>query len=143
MPYSFLDEIAIADTAFEAWGKTREEMFAAAADALANVMVADLETIRPVEEVDISLENETLDMLLFDLLGELIYYKDSRLLLLRIGSLVITTFKGIYTLRAIARGERLDPARHPLSVDVKAVTLHLFSVEETKEGWRSVVVLDI
>jgi len=143
MPYRFMEEIALADTAFEAWGKTREEMFAAAADAMANVMVADLETIRPVEEVEIGLENENLEMLLFDLLGELIYYKDSRLLLLRISSSTITTSRGIYTLRAIARGERLEPARHPLCVDVKAVTLHRFRVEETKEGWWTVVVLDI
>jgi SHS2 domain-containing protein len=30
-----------------------------------------------------------------------------------------------------------------MTVDVKAVTLHRFLVEETEEGWRSVVVLDI
>jgi SHS2 domain-containing protein len=143
MPYRFMEEIAIADVAFEAWGKTREEMFIAAADALMNVMVADLETIRPIEEVEIQLENRALDMLLFDLLGELIFYKDSRLLLLRIDSSNITINRGDYTLRATARGERLDTARHPLTVDVKAVTLHRFKVEETKDGWRAVVVLDI
>lgn len=143
MPYRFLEEIAIADVAFEARGKTREEMFKASADALMNVMVAELETIRPIEEVDFRLENRALDMLLFDFLGEFIYYKDARLILLRPHSLTITPVSGRYTLNAVTRGERLNTSRHPLIVDVKAVTLHRFLVEETKDGWRSVVVLDI
>ena len=143
MPYRFLEDIAIADVAFDAWGKTPEEMFAAAADALMNVMVADLATIRPVEEVEIRLENPALDMLLFDLLNELIYYKDSRLLLLRINSSSITISGGIYIFSARATGEQLDPARHPMTVNVKAVTFHRFKVEKTVNGWRSVVVLDI
>jgi len=143
MPYRFLEDIAIADVAFEAWGETREEMFTAATDALMNVMVAELETIRPVEEVEFSLENRALDMLLFDFLNEIIFYKDARLLLLRAEVLSIIPSGNRFTLKAVARGERLDPARHPLIVDVKAVTLHRFLVEETKDGWRSVVVLDI
>jgi len=143
LPYRFLDDIAIADVAFEARGKSREEMFAAAADALMNVMVAELETIRPVEEVAFRLENRALDMLLFNFLGEFIFCKDARLLLLRPHSLTIIPESGRYNLHAVTRGERLDPARHPLTVDVKAVTLHRFQVEETKDGWRSVVVLDI
>jgi len=143
MPYRFLEDIAIADVAFEAWGETREAMFTAAADALMNVMVADLETIRPVEEVEFRLENRALDMLLFDFLNEVIFYKDARLLLLRAEALSIIPSGNRFTLKAVARGERLDPARHPLIVDVKAVTLHRFLVEETKDGWRSVVVLDI
>jgi SHS2 domain-containing protein len=143
VPYRFLEDIAIADVAFEARGESREEMFAAAADALMNVMVAELETIRPVEEVAFRLENRALDMLLFDFLGEFIFHKDARLLLLRPQSLTIIPESGRYTLHAVCRGERLDPARHPLTVDVKAVTLHRFQVEETEDGWRSVVVLDI
>lgn len=143
MPYRFLDDIAIADVAYEARGNTREEMFVAAADALMNVMVAELETIRPVEEVAFRLENLALDMLLFDFLGEFIFHKDARLLLLRAEALSIIPSKNHFTLKAVARGELLDPARHPLTVDVKAVTLHRFLVEETKDGWRSVVVLDI
>ena len=143
MPYRFLEDIAIADVAFEARGKSREEMFTAAADALMNVMTAELETIRAVESVDIQLVNRALDMLLFDFLNEFIFYKDARLLLLRVAELSIIPSATGFTLKAAAKGERLDPARHQLIVDVKAVTLHRFLVEETEKGWRSVVVLDI
>jgi SHS2 domain-containing protein len=143
MPYRFLEDIAIADVAFEAWGASREEMFKASAAALMNTMVADLETIHTAEEVYFNLENDSLEMLLFDFLNEFIFHKDARLLLLRPVSLTIMPVSGRYTLHAVVRGERLDPARHPLTVDVKAVTLHRFQVEETTDGWRAVVVLDI
>jgi len=143
MPYRFLEDIAIADVAFEAIGKSREEMFIAAADALMNVMVADLATIRAIEKVEFSLKNEALDMLLFNFLGELIFYKDARLLLLRVISVRFSRAAAHFALDAEACGELLDPARHPLIVDVKAVTLHRFKVEKLEEKWRAEVVLDI
>jgi SHS2 domain-containing protein len=143
MPYRFLENIAIADVAFEATGKTREEMFIACADALMNTMVADLTTLRMVKKLKFRLENAALDMLLFNFLGELIFYKDARLLLLRVRSLIISEVGTHFSLIADACGETLDPARHPLIVDVKAVTLHRFRVEKMEEWWRAEVVLDI
>jgi SHS2 domain-containing protein len=143
MPYRFMEDIAIADVAFEAWGKSREEMFSAAAAALLNVMVAEPGSVADLEELGIKIENRCLDLLLFDLLNELLFYKDSRLLLLRMKSANITLAGDTYILDAVLSGERIDSARHPLSVDVKAVTLHRFKVEETADGWRSEVVLDI
>ncbi len=143
MPYRYLEDIAIADVAFEASGKTLEELFAACADALLNVMVADLETVRMVDKVAFQLQNESVDMLLFDFLNELIFHKDARLLLLRVSFITITASDDGFALSAEAGGERVDPERHPLTVDVKAVTLHRFSVAETPEGWRAQVVLDV
>src|SRR6185369_17107756 len=116
--------------------KTREELFMAAGDALMNVMVTDLATIRAIDEVVFRLENKALDMLLFNFLNELIFYKDARQLLLRATSVTINRTNSHFTLHAKAGGERLDAERHQLIVDVKAVTLHRFRVEETAEGWR-------
>ena len=143
MPYRYLEDIATADVAFEAWGATQEEMFAAAADALANVMVADLATIEPVHEVEIRLDHEELDLLLFDFLQELIYHKDARRLLLRAPSPTITGNDSTLSLHAVARGEEIDIVRHPMIVDVKAVTLHRFLVEHRDGAWRATVILDI
>ncbi len=143
MPYRFLEDIAIADVAFEAFGKDLEELFTAAADALLNVMVADPATVRADEEVDFRLENRELDMLLFDFLNELVFYKDARQFLLRVKSADITHDGVRFIVNAKAGGERPDPARHRLIVDVKAVTLHRFKVEESENGFRAEVVLDI
>ncbi|ABB31846.1 protein of unknown function DUF101 [Geobacter metallireducens RCH3] len=143
MPYRYLPDIATADTAFEATGATREEMFTAAADALTNVMVEDLATIQPRQELEIILENADLDLLLFDFLQEIIYYKDARRLLLRPSSLTIADSDAILKLHTVVRGEEIDLDRHPMVVDVKAVTLHRFAVELRDGTWRATVVLDI
>ena len=49
MPYSYLEDVATADVAFEASGGTLEAMFAAASDATMNVMVRDLSCIADAE----------------------------------------------------------------------------------------------
>jgi SHS2 domain-containing protein len=44
---------------------------------------------------------------------------------------------------AEAYGEEIDPQRHGLLADVKAVSLHNFVVEKAPEGWRATVILDV
>ena len=143
MPYEFLDDVATADIAFKAWGKDLEETFIAAADATMNVMIENLDSIDPKERRQIKLENDILDMLLFNLLQELIYYKDAEKLLLRVNQVKIKKSGQHFVLEGIGAGETLDPSRHFTRVDVKAVTLHRFSLEKSDQGWRAFVILDI
>lgn len=143
MPYEFLEDEATADVAFEAWGKDLEEVFRSAAEATLNVMVDNPEDVRPVEKRPLALTNEALDLLLFDFLQQLIYYKDAELLLLRVPEVRVEGRDGAWRLTAVAQGERLDPARHRQMVDVKAVTLHHFRLEQIPGGWRAHVILDI
>ena len=143
MPYRYLPDIAIADVAFEAWADSPAALFMAAADATMNVMVADLETIEEQEVRSLCVEESELDLLLFQLLQELIFLKDAQRLLLRVRDLEIRQIDDGYALEAEARGEEIDPARHDLVVDVKAVTLHRFRVEQTAKGWEATVILDI
>jgi SHS2 domain-containing protein len=142
-PYRYLEEIATADVAFEARGATLEEMFLAAADATLNTMVEEIGTVAPRERRAFSLAADALDLLLFELLQELVYLKDAERLLLRVRDLRIEETGAGYRLHAEAYGETIDPGRHPLLADVKAVTLHRLVVERTPDGWRAVVVLDV
>ena len=48
-----------------------------------------------------------------------------------------------YLLEASARGEKIDPPRHRLRVDVKAMILYQFHRERTESGWSAHVILDI
>jgi SHS2 domain-containing protein len=143
MPYRYLEEIATADIAFEAWGMDLEEVFAAAADATMNVMVEELDSIRPKERRELKLENDAIDLLLFDFLQEFIYYKDAERLLLRVDRIEIGEQEQMYLLKGTAAGEEIDPDRHRFRVDVKAVTLHQFTLEKTDRGWQATVILDI
>ena len=143
MPYEYLDDIATSDVAFEARGETSEEMFISAADALMNVQVEDLATIQETEHRQITVHADAMDMLLFELLEELIYFKDAEKLLLRVPVVAISREGESYLLTAEARGEEINPDKHSFGVDVKAVTLHRFQVERNEDGWRATVILDI
>jgi SHS2 domain-containing protein len=143
MPYHYLEEIGTADIAFEATGRDLPELFTAAADATMNVMVENLDAIEPGEARNIELSSEQIDMLLFDFLQELIFLKDAHRLLLRVRNIRIDEKGEIIFLKAEARGEPVDAARHQQRADVKAVTLHGFSVEKQDSGWKARVLLDI
>ena len=143
MPYRFLDDIATADIAFAAQGKTREELFAACAAALLDVMVENPGAVEPREELAITLDAAELDLLLFAFLQEFVFYKDARRLFLTVADLAVSGGEGNFALTARVCGEPIDPGRHHLGVDVKAVTLHRFRVEETATGWEATVILDV
>jgi SHS2 domain-containing protein len=143
MPYHYLEEIGTADIAFEATGRNLQELFMAAADATMNVMIDNLDAIEPREARQIELSNDNIEMLLFDFLQELIYFKDAKRLLLQARETQIDQKGEAYFLKAKVAGERLDDTRHQQRADVKAVTLHGFSVEKHDVGWKANVLLDI
>jgi len=133
----------MADIAFEATGRDLPELFTAAADATMNVMIENIDAIEARETQQIELKNAKIDMLLFDFLQELIYFKDAERLLLRVREAKINDKGDAYSLTATVAGERLDAARHQQRADVKAVTLHDFRVERTDGGWKATAILDI
>ena len=143
MPYHYLEEIGTADIAFEATGRDLPELFTAAADATINVMIDNLDAIESREARKIELSNDNVEMLLFDFLQELIYFKDASRLLVRARETHIDQKGETYFLKANVAGERLDDTRHQQRADVKAVTLHGFSVEKQDSGWKARVLLDI
>lgn len=144
MTFKYRGDIAHADIAFDAFGKTLEELFSAAAEATIRVMIDDPSALRRVETIDFSLDQTDQEMLLFDFLNEIIFYKDARRLLLLPERLEIARKDGEgYTLQARLSGEGIDPQRHRLSTDVKAVTMLRFSVRQVAQGWQATVVLDV
>ncbi len=143
MPYRFIEDRAIADVEFRAWGRDLAEVFSAAAAATMKVMIENPHSIQPKQHRQILLKNEALDMLLFDFLQELIYWKDAERLLLRPRAIKIEEGEQGYCLQAEINGEILDPHRHQQGVDVKAITLHHFNLEPDDKGWIANVILDI
>lgn len=143
MPYKFLEDVAIADVAFEAAGKTMEEMFESSALAVTNTQVKDLKSVKSRVKRRIAVDGDSIEMLLFNFLQELIFLKDAKLLLFSKFKIEITQMKGIYKLKSEASGEKLDMRKHELLVDVKAVSLHNFKVLKTKSGWKAEVILDV
>jgi SHS2 domain-containing protein len=143
MPYEYLDGIAIADVAFRARGKTLEEVFGAAVDATTGAMVENLNEVGRAVQKSVSLSDSSLELLLFQLLQEIVFFKDAERLFLRAGSLSFGEKGGLHSLDALLAGESIDARKHRLVVDVKAVTLHRLSLRKTGDGWEATVILDV
>lgn len=147
MPYQYIEDKFIADVAFEAWGSTREELFMAASDATADLMVENLKSIENINENSgnkiIELKETEIDMLLFDVLQELIFFKDAYQLICKFRNVKITSENNRIVFKGTAVGEKIDYKKHNIAVDVKAVTLHEFKVQYSNNLWKAHVVLDI
>ncbi|WP_143713864.1 archease [Candidatus Chrysopegis kryptomonas] len=138
MPFKFNEDIAIADVAVEVWANTIEELFCDSALALSEVMV-DTKTVEPRIEKEINLSSNSLDMLLYDFLSEIVYFKDAQSLLFSKFEVKIDNL----SLNAKLWGEEINREKHALRIDVKAVTLYRFDLRNENGIWRAEFVLDI
>ena len=114
-------------------------LFAEAAVGLFSAVVEDPGSVRPASEVRIELAGTDREFLLFDWLRELLVRFDA-------DHLLFGRFEAHVRddgLTGTAWGEPLDPARHVLSHEVKAITYHELKVEKTDDGWLAEVIVDI
>ncbi|MAG47487.1 hypothetical protein CL617_02680 [archaeon] len=139
MTYKFIEHTA--DVAFEIKDKTLDELFESAALATEQTMIKDLKTIKTTTTKKIKLKADDLEELLFNFLQELIFLKDAKLLLF--SKFKIKIDQDNNSLTAELKGEKLNPKKHELLVDVKAITYHKFKLEKVKNSWESFIILDV
>ncbi len=140
--FVYLEDVAVADIAFDAFGKTLEELFEYCAEAVFTMMV-NLKTVEPTITREIHLRADSLENLLYDFLSELVYLKDTELLLFKTVKITLGKQGKDHTLSATLKGEQIDRVKHELGNDVKAITLHMFSITKEKTGYKARVVVDI
>ena len=128
-----------ADVGFEAFGRTREEAFVNAARALMHLIV-ELDSIDPREEVSIEVRGADPETLLVNWLSEILYLHDAERWLFRDFRIKRLEYD---ELTAVARGEKLQRPKHHLKLLVKAITYHQLALEESPQGWRAQVYVDI
>ena len=143
MGYEFLEDVALADVACKVWGDTLEALLTEAGVALVNVMINNIDAIQENESRSLHVCGDTMELLLFNFLQEIIYYKDAEKLLLVYYHLDIENTQKEWVLNCRAAGEVLDPLRHEQLVDVKSVTLHQLDVSRNDRGWSAFIILDI
>lgn len=124
-PYEEIEHTA--DVGIRAYGSSLEELFANAARGMFS-LITDLEAVRPVGEYTVRVEADDVHALLFDFLSELLFLHQTKNVLLaefdvRVEGTVVD---------ARVRGESIDRGRHPLRMDVKAVTYHEMIVDPEK-----------
>ncbi len=140
--FSILENVAIADIAFEAYGKSYGELFQNAAFAVFQ-MAANLDKVEEKEKRKVELEAGTVDNLLYDFLSEILFLKDSEQLLFKSSKAKVVESKGKFLVKAAFFGEKIDREKHELDNDIKAITMHMFKIEKIKNGYKATVVVDI
>jgi len=139
--YEYLEHTA--DIKFLAYGKTLEEVFENAALAMFNVMI-DTDKVSGETAREVFLKSPDLESLLVDWLSELLY-------LFEVDEIIFRKFQveGVreeeseYSITARASGEKYYPESHPFETEIKAVTYNQLEIEETVDGWKAQVVVDI
>ncbi len=139
--YNILTEEVKSDFAFEVYSDTLSELFRGAGIAMMEAMI-EVNEIEIKKTWDIEIEAESLDLLLFDFLSELVYLKDVDVALFKDYELNIKEDK-TFSLSGKAHGAYIDYEKDILLTDVKAVTMYKFVIERREKEWYCHVILDL
>jgi SHS2 domain-containing protein len=135
--YELLDHTA--DIGIIAFGRDRPEAFGNAAYAMFDILTS-ADTIKEMDRSDLQVSASDIEELLVVWLDELLYrYETERLVFKRF---IIDDMDDV-SLRATVFGEKLDPARHEIKVEIKSVTYHQLKVERADDGWKVQVIFDV
>ncbi len=137
--YEYLEHTA--DLRFRSYGRTLGECFANAAKAMFSYIL-DLSTVEEKEETSIELSAPSAENLLHDFLSELLYIFETENFVYSGFHASVRHEKEGYVLTAKVSGEPVDPARHVMLADVKAVTYHDLSVKKENDYFVAEVLCD-
>jgi len=127
------------DVGVKVYGATWEELFANAAYALFDI-IADLTQVEPKLERRVEVSGTDLEALLVKWLSELnFYFVTEQELFAQFDIQELTDTH----LRAVARGEKIDPQRHEVYTEVKAVTYHQLDVKPVNGQWTAQIIFDL
>lgn len=128
-----------ADVGYRLFAPTLAELFAVAGRALFDA-ITELDSIQPQFERKVAVEAGDGEALLVAWLSELNYRCITELELY--GEFVIEAISPT-GVRATLKGEKIDPARHVIQTEIKAVTYHELYVRQVEGGWEAQVIFDV
>ena len=143
MRFEFIEGVTLADAAVKSYGKTLSELFENSALGLFSLMTGNTEDFNRHLSVEIELDNSDVEMLLYDFLNEFLFYRDAHSLLLFPETVNVKKKGDIWILSAVMGSEKMEAREAPLETDVKAVTLHKFSITGRPGEYESLVVYDL
>ncbi|MCK5321973.1 MAG: archease [Candidatus Aenigmarchaeota archaeon] len=139
MKYRYLPHTA--DAKIEAFGKDLNELFKNAALATYNIMV-ETQKVEPLKEIEIKLNSESIESLLYDWIEELLFYLDTEKFLINNTEVKIKkSGENNISLKATLKGDRISK-KYELGGSVKSMTYNCLIIEKTKDGFRTIFVVD-
>ena len=140
--FRFLEDVALADIAFEATGDSIQALFQGATQALLEIMADPLTVGAAWNHRSIKTE-AFLEDLLVEWLSEIVYWKDAAGVVFSAAPLALSQAHDCWRLEATLLGESVDPANQALRNDVKGITRHLYKIWQEGQVWKARVVVDV
>ncbi len=128
-----------ADIGVRVFGRDLAELLRNAALALMT-LITDRESVRPDEKTVFELEAETGEELLIKMLSEILYLHQARKMVFCEAEMELTDG---YRLKGRLNGEKIDPGRHELLLDIKAATYHNLKIKRVNDRFMAEIIFDI
>ena len=107
-------------------------------------VLTDLDAVRTPDATSIAVDGRDREALMVRWLSELNYrHTVDNVLYASFEVASIDNANDGLTLTAIARGEPIDPDRHTVHTEIKAITFHGLDVHKTDNGWGVQVIFDM
>lgn len=128
-----------ADVGIEVTAGSREDLFEHAALAMTDLMFEDVPDGTSESRL-VMVVGDKPDELLIAWLNELLYiYCVERLVFTAFSEVKLT--ESMFMVRA--HGERIDPVKHVMEMEIKAATYHGFSIEADGDGVKARIIFDV
>ena len=128
-----------ADVGIEAWSEDLKGLFENAARGLF-ALIADVDKVDPVEEINYRSEGIDLEDTLISMLNDLIYLSDAKGILFKDIEIKNLSDKCV---EFVAKGERYNPEKHGSMTEIKAATYHNIKIAKDGNLYRVRVVFDV
>jgi len=139
--HRFLEHVT--DAYMEAWGPTLERAFAQAAEGFYETML-NLEKIDPIVEANVRADGHDKKELLYNWLETLLLDFDIKDMVYASYDISIASDgPTLFELHAKVRGEKYDRSKHGAKTEVKGVTYHLMTIEESTKETTVRFILDL
>ena len=136
--YELLEHTA--DIFIKANGKTLSEAFENAAIGMFDIIYPTAK-VGSVGEYQLEHKSSDLEQLLVEWLSELLYIYETQNVLF--SSFKVQIDETQLSLKCQAFGEKVDPAKHKISDEIKAVTYHMLEIGRENDGYFVKVLFDV
>lgn len=134
-PYRYIDHTA--DLGIEVWARNIEELFAHTGQAIFETQIEG--DVRADLERHITLQAESVEELFVDWCRELLYNFSVEGFIPAAYEICISD----HALDAHLRGDRFDPQRHRVRLEIKNPTYHGLVIEEKDDVTRARIIFDV
>jgi len=135
-----------ADIGIKVWADQLRSLFTEAAKATLSI-IADIKTVEKKEKRNIKIEAENIEELFLQWLKEILYVIEKDEMLFSEFQIENDNFSYCDDfqcfIQAVLSGEKINPTRHGICTEIKAVTRHNFFLKKEDDLWKTFVLFDI